>query len=100
MFDVERAAGGIIPKVIQAGQNERERRRKTKTGASLEEVDDGLEEESQCSQHTHGHKDPQEDPVDDHGHVLPVVLHLTRGGNAKFIHRISHSLCSVSLFPH
>lgn len=58
-------------------QRERERD-KTKTSVSFQEADDWLEEESQCSQHTHCHKNPQEDPVDDHGDVLPVILHLRK----------------------
>lgn len=44
--------------------------------SSFHEADERLEEESHCSQHAHRHKNPEEDPVDDHRHVLPVVLHL------------------------
>lgn len=40
------------------------------------EANEWLQEESQCSQYAHRHKDPEEDSVDDHCHVLPVVLHL------------------------
>lgn len=46
------------------------------TDVLFQEADEGLEEESQCSQYAHRHKHPQEDPVDDHCDVLPVILYL------------------------
>lgn len=33
-------------------------------------------EESHGSQYAHQHKHPEEYPVNDHGHILPVLLHL------------------------
>lgn len=37
-----------------------------------------LHEEAQSPDHTHQHKDPQEETVDHHGHVLPVLNDLQR----------------------
>lgn len=47
------------------------------TGQALcQEAQERLEEEAKGPQHADQHEDPEEDAVDDHGHVLPVVLHL------------------------
>lgn len=35
-----------------------------------------LHEHAQCPKNTHKHKDPQEEAVDHHGNVLPVLAHL------------------------
>lgn len=35
-----------------------------------------LHEEPQCSHHTHQDEDPQEQTVDHHGHILPVLYDL------------------------
>lgn len=45
---------------------------------SCEEADERLEEETHCSEHTHQHENPQEDSVNYHGNVLPIVLHLRK----------------------
>lgn len=52
------------------------KRQNKKGSVSFHEADERLEEESQCPQHAHRHENPQENPVDDHRHVLPVILHL------------------------
>lgn len=36
----------------------------------------GLQEESSCTQNAHKDKDPQKDPVNHHGNILPVILDL------------------------
>lgn len=41
-------------------------------------LEERLHEEAQRPDHTHKHKDPQEESVDDHGHVLPVFNDLQR----------------------
>lgn len=56
------------------------------------EAHERLEEESQCSQHTHGHKNPEENPVDDHGDVFPVILHLWRRERMDVVGKIPRSV--------
>lgn len=75
-----RAAGGNLHEENNGG-------RRGRGVSSLHEADERLEEESQCSQHAHRHKNPEEDPVDDHGHVLPVVLHLQGAQGGGFLAR-------------
>lgn len=41
-----------------------------------DEATERLEEEAHCSQDTHGHKHPEEDSIDHHGNIFPVILHL------------------------
>lgn len=36
-------------------------------------LEEGRQEESHGAQHTHNYEHPQEQPVDHHGHVLPVL---------------------------
>lgn len=45
-------------------------------------LEEGRQEEPHGAQHTHNHEHPQEQPVDHHGHVLPVLhdLRADRGG--------------------
>lgn len=43
----------------------------------------GREEESHRSQNTHQYKHPEEYPVNDHRHVLPVLLHLAERTKKK-----------------
>lgn len=38
----------------------------------VEALEEGLYEEAHRPDHTHKHKDPQEETVDHHGHILPV----------------------------
>ena len=45
-----------------------------------------LNEQPQCSDHTHQDEDPQEQPVDHHGNVLPVLDDLGTPGGER--HRI------------
>lgn len=61
------------------------RKTRTKTSVSFQEADERLEKESQSSQHAHRHKNPKENPVDDHGNVLPVILHLKRQRKEKSV---------------
>lgn len=35
-----------------------------------------LQKHAQCAEHAHKHKDPQEEAVNHHGNVLPVLAHL------------------------
>lgn len=41
-------------------------------------LEQGLHEEAHSPNHTHTHKDPQEETVNHHGHVLPVFNYLQR----------------------
>ena len=41
-------------------------------------LEERLHEEAQRPDHAHKHKDPQEETVYDHGHVLPVFNDLQR----------------------
>lgn len=67
-----------------------------KTGMKIDGMDseahERLEEESQCSQHTHSHKNPEENPVDDHGDVFPVILHLWRWERMDVVGKIPRSV--------
>lgn len=45
---------------------------------SVVTLEQRLHEEAQRPDHTHTHKDPQEETVDHHGHVLPVFNDLSR----------------------
>lgn len=56
--------------------------------------------ESNRSQYTHQHKHPEEYPVKDHGHILPVFFHLaekrhSRGRHFKISHKLSFYQLSV-----
>lgn len=64
----------------------------------------GREKESHRSQYTHHHKHPEEYPVNDHGHILPVLLHLakkrhSREGHFKFHTTPPFFLPAVSFHP-
>lgn len=49
----------------------------TLTGQQLwDKAKKRLEEESHGSQDAHGHKHPEEDSINHHGNILPVILHL------------------------
>lgn len=39
---------------------------------SVKTLEEGLYEEAHCPDHTHKHKDPEEETVDHHGHILPI----------------------------
>lgn len=50
---------------------------KPPTGQQLwDEAKKWLEEKSHGSQDAHSHKNPEEDSINHHGNVLPVILHL------------------------
>lgn len=42
-------------------------------------LEEWLQEHAHCAEHTHKHKDPQEEPIDHHGNVFPVLAHLCMG---------------------
>lgn len=51
-------------------------------------LEERLQKHAHCAEHTHKHKNPQEEPVNHHGDVLPVLAHLWiwgsgRGGRPK-----------------
>lgn len=50
-------------------------------------LEDGRQEEPHGAQHTHNHEHPQEQPIDHHGHVLPVLHNLwaDRGGSHRSV---------------
>lgn len=48
---------------------------------SVVALEQGLHEEAERPHHTHTHKDPQEEAVDHHGHVLPVFNNLQENYN-------------------
>lgn len=42
-------------------------------------LEERLHEHAHCAEHTHKHKDPQEEAVDHHGNIFPVLAHLWMG---------------------
>lgn len=46
-------------------------------------LEERLQEHAHCAKHAHKHKDPQEEAVDHHGNVLPVLAHLWMGRDKK-----------------
>lgn len=46
-------------------------------------LEERLQKHAHRAEHAHKHKDPQEEAVDHHGNILPVLAHLWKGGGRK-----------------
>lgn len=60
--------------------------RRTVDGLDCVILEERLKEHAQRAEHAHEHKDPEEEAVDHHGDVLPVLAHLQEdpgGGRSR-----------------
>ena len=70
-------------------------------------LEEGLQEHAHRAENAHKHKDPQEESVDHHGNILPVLAHLWKweeggdkgGGFERGTNRIKETSLLISCLP-